>query len=515
MKAEEIIMKYGLTKQDLEKLEQVGINLAKVEEQANRIKKETAYIDLVRSCKIGDGIIKVKDSEKNELINRFDKAIEQKNIIKFVPASGAASRMFKKLESFMNSGTNSSLEELKSDKHYGFIYSFFANLSKFAFYNELKKVIKKDGKVLSELLNQNKLKEILEYLLTEKGLNYSNQPKALIQFHKYESEIRTSFEEQILESLHYLKDKTGKVNLHFTISPDFESNFKKEEEKLTKKYGGKVELNISYSYQKKSTDTLALDKDNKLFRDDDELLFRPGGHGALIENLNEIDSDIIFIKNIDNVQREENLALTVEYKKILGGLLVKYQSQIHNYLNKLENTSSKELINNTKSYIENELGYELANTANLKETLMDFLNRPIRICGVVVNEGHPGGGPFWVKSKEGRISKQIIEGTQVNQNNDKQKEIFRSSTHFNPVDLVCAVKDYRGEKFDLTKYVDNNAVQVANKSHNGRELRALELPGLWNGAMADWITVFVEVPKETFTPVKEVNDLLQDYHQLL
>lgn len=513
MKAEEIIMKYELAKNDLEKLGRVGINLAKVEEQVNRLKKGTAYIDLDRSCKIGDGIISVKESDKNELLNRFDKAIEQKNIIKFVPASGAASRMFKKLESFMNSGSNSSLEELKSDRYNEFIYTFFSNLSKFAFYNELKDTIKKDGKVLSELLNRNKLKEILEYLLTDKGLGYSKQPKALIKFHQYDDESRTSFEEQILESLHYIKDRKGKVNLHFTISPDFESNFKKEEEKLKKKYAGTVKLNISYSYQKKSTDTLALDSDNKLFRDNDELLFRPGGHGALIENLNEIDCDIILIKNIDNVQREENIELTIQNKKILGGLLVKYQSQIHNYLNELENSSSNELLNKTKRFIENELGYELTNAVTSRETLIYFLNRPIRICGVVVNEGHPGGGPFWVKSNDGRITKQIIESAQVNQKNDKQKEIFNSSTHFNPVDLVCAVKNYKGEKFDLTKYVDNDAVLVAEKSHKGRELKALELPGLWNGAMADWITIFVEVPKETFTPVKEVNDLLKDYHQ--
>lgn len=513
MKPEEIISKYELTNNDLEKLEQAGINLAKVEEQVNRIKKGTAFVDLIRSCKIGDGILRVNESEKNELINRFNKAVEQKIIIKFVPASGAASRMFRKLESFMNSGINRSLEELKSDKNNEYIYRFFANLSKFAFYNDLKTTIEKDGKALDELLKLNKLKDILEYLLTEKGLGYSKQPKALIQFHKYDAENRTSFEEQILESLHYIKDKTGKVNLHFTISPELENDFEKEKNKVSKKYSGLVELDITYSYQKKSTDTLALDKNNKLFRDGGELLLRPGGHGALIENLNEIESDMIFIKNIDNVQREENLELTVEYKKILGGLLVKYQSKIHNYLNKLENSFSDELLSEVKNYIKIELGYEFTGEENLKEDLIKFLNRPIRICGVVVNEGHPGGGPFWVKSKNGRITKQIIEGAQVNKNNDKQKEIFNSSTHFNPVDLVCGVKDFRGEKFDLTKYVDNNAVQVADKSHDGRELKALELPGLWNGAMADWITIFVEVPKETFTPVKEVNDLLQDYHQ--
>jgi len=515
MNTENIITKYNLSENDTEQLNSSGITLFKLKMQVGQIKKGTQFVKLIRSCKIDDGIFRIDDEERKELIDLFEKECKGKEIIKFVPASGAASRMFKRLESFMNSDVDLALDELKTNENYKYISQFFSNLSEFAFYDDLIGIIKENKSDIDSLLTQNKLKETLGYILTDKGLGYSFKPKALIKFHSYGNDNRTAFEEQIKESIEYIKDKTGNVNLHFTISPELRDDFENEKKQLIKKYGHSVELNITFSYQKKSTDTIALDKNDELFRDDSKILLRPGGHGALIENLNEINSDIIFIKNIDNVQREENLDLTVNNKKLLGGLLIEYQSRIHSYLNSLEETPSEEMISEIVAFIKHELGYDLSISGSKSsvELLKNFLNRPIRICGAVENVGHPGGGPFWVESKSGKVSKQIIEGDQVDKSDEGQKEIFQSSTHFNPVDLACGVRDYRGDKFDLTEYVDHSAVFVSTKSYKGRELKALELPGLWNGAMANWITVFVEVPKETFTPVKEVNELLREDHQ--
>lgn len=510
---------YALTDKDIERLKNHGIEPDKLVEQINQIRQGTKYITLARPCIVSDGIIRIEEGEKAELRSLYEKVSEKKRVVKFVPASGAASRMFKKLEGFMNSPQNPTLDEIASDKHYEYINRFFSNLKNFAFYDDLQAVIDTHGKNLNKLLSQNKLKEILEFLLTDIGLNYSKLPKALIKFHSYNSEKCTSLEEQVRESIQFIRDKSGKVNLHFAVPPEFKDDFVNESKKLITKYCKTADLNITFSYQKKSTDTIALDPKGEVYRDDGSLLFRPGGHGALIENLNELNYDLIFVKNIDNVQMEENLDLTIGHKKLLGGILVKYQDQIHSYLAALDNSVGDKLLKEILQFISGALGYDIFSTFFTKkpevpvDKIKEFLNRPIRVCGVVINEGHPGGGPFWIKEKNGSTSKQIVESEQIDKSDGEQNRIFQSSTHFNPVDIVCAVKDYKGNKFDLTKYVDHSEVLVATKSHNGEELKALELPGLWNGAMADWITIFVEVPKETFTPVKEVNDLLQNYHQ--
>lgn len=513
MNKDDVIKKYNLSKYDLERLSEHEVNLLELDKQVEQIKNGTKYIKLVSSCKIDDGILKVDESQKDAIIKLYDISGVEKETLKFVPASGAASRMFKRIESFMNSDADVSVEELRSNSSYKYIYCFFNNLEKFAFYDDLKNAIHENGEKLSDLLVQKKLKLVLEYLLTDKGLGYSFKPKALIKFHKYIEENRTPFEEQVIEAIDYIKNDSGSIKLHFTISPELKAEFEREKDAIIKKLTDDINPNITYSFQKKSTDTIALDRELNLFRDESEILLRPGGHGALIQNLNEIDADIIFIKNIDNVQRQENVNTTVEYKKLLGGLLLKFQKEIHSYLSRLETNSSAELSKEVIKFIEQKLGYHQIDKKVDIEELKTFLNRPIRVCGVVVNEGHPGGGPFWVEDDNGNISKQIIEGDQVNKSDSEQYKIFQSSTHFNPVDIVCSVKDYEGQKFDLRKYVDDSAILVATKSYKGKELKALELPGLWNGAMADWITVFVEVPKETFTPVKEANDLLKEYHQ--
>lgn len=512
MEEQKIIEQYNLTQNDLDEIKERGISPEEIKTQVNLLKKGTQYVELVKACTIDDGITKVNKESESELIRLQNEFARKGQFIKFVPASGAASRMFKKLEEFMNSDTD-------YDDSNEFVKTFFQKLDHFAFYDDLKKTIEKNGESIKELLKSKEHKKLLKYLLTEEGMNYSSLPKALIKFHSYQSTNKNSFEEQIAEAVHYIKDKDNVVRLHFTIPEELESEFNKEKMEMVKDYfQNGAELQISFSFQKKSTDTVALDANDGLFRIDDKILFRPGGHGALIENLNDLDAEYVYMKNIDNVQREEQIDPTIRHKKIIGGILLKLQKQIFDYLSKLDAGSDDKTLDEIEKFVKNELEMkvdlnERLTTEERKNYLVNLLKRPIRVCGVVINEGHPGGGPFWVKSKDGKLIRQIIEGDQVDKNDPEQKEIFESSTHFNPVDLVCGLKNYNGEKFDLTKYVDDSAVFISNKSKNGKELKALELPGLWNGAMSKWITIFVEVPKETFTPVKEVNDLLLDYHQ--
>lgn len=503
-----IIEELNLSEKDISKINERGISIKELEMQVEQLREGTNFVELESPCTVGDGIIKIDENKRSDLIRLQNKTSREGRFLKFVPASGAASRMFKKLEEFMNSDTDFK----ESDD---FVKSFFNKLDQFAFYDDLKSIVESKDTSIRELISENKYKILLKYLLTDEGLNYSNLPKALIKFHSYNGENRTALEEQVFEAISYLKDKENVVRLHFTIPPELTDEFNKEKEKLVRDYFSKgIELIISYSYQKESTDTVALNKDEKLFRLNGDILFRPGGHGALIQNLNEIDSDYVYIKNIDNVQKEGQLDKTIAYKKIIGGLLVDLQNKVYEYLEELEQNFDSDLINEIEDFITDRLSIRInLEQENKIEQLKKILNKPIRVCGVVVNEGHPGGGPFWVKDKDGNVFKQIIEDAQVDKTEPEQKKIFESSTHFNPVDLVCGIKNYKGEKFDLTNYVDDSSVFVANKSKNGEELKALELPGLWNGAMSDWITIFVEVPKETFTPVKEVNDLLLNYHQ--
>ena len=349
-------------------------------------------------------------------------------------------------------------------------------------------------------------------------MDYGQKPKGVLTFHKYEKEFRTAFEEHLYEGAFHSKTIENKVNIHFTISPEhsdlFNAIMESKVQQLENKF--KVKFDISFSYQKPSTDMVAVDLNNDLFREPDgSLVFRPGGHGALIENLNDLDADIIFIKNIDNVVPDRLKDVTIEYKKALAGVLLSFQQMIFDYIEVLTKEGNKdEILFEIEHFIREELCYQIeGDNKKDKDTMLEILNRPLRVCGMVKNEGEPGGGPFWVKHQEDTTDLQIVESSQIDTNNHEQISILKSSTHFNPVDLVCATKDYKGNKFNLLNYRDSNTGFISKKSKDGRDLKAQELPGLWNGAMANWNTIFVEVPIITFNPVKTVNDLLREEHQ--
>jgi hypothetical protein len=512
-----------LSKSNIEQLKSQGKDVKKVEAQIENFVKGFPFMQVDRPAKIGDGIIQLTDKDLKRAVDFYDDTLGEYKIVKFVPASGAASRMFKDLFSFMNEykGSAEDSKKLNEDGSWNSLRYFFNNIEKFAFYDDLKSCIKEGGLGITQLIESNKHHIVLQYLLTEKGLNYGNSPKGLLKFHKYEEGSRTPVEEHLVEGALYARSSLKETILHFTVSPEHEIKFKEHLDKVIGAYSDthNTNYNIDFSTQKPSTDTIAVDLDNKPFLlDDGEILFRPGGHGALIENLNDLEGDIIFIKNIDNVVPDHLKDATVLYKKALAGILMEYQERIFYYLNILneESTLSPSFMEEIAVFIEKELCEELVpghEIIDASEYFKRKLNRPIRICGMVKNEGEPGGGPFWARNPDNTISLQVVESAQVDQDDPAQVEIANSATHFNPVDLICGIKNHKGEKFDLTNFVDPQTGFISQKSQGGRDLKALELPGLWNGSMSDWITIFVEVPIETFNPVKVVNDLLRPQHQ--
>jgi hypothetical protein len=390
---------------------------------------------------------------------------------------------------------------------------YIEKIHDFAFFNDLKKTIEKNGFVFDEILKTPASKIPFQYLLEEKGLNYGNLPKGLLKFHKYGDENRTAMEEHLVESAKYAQSGDSVCRLHFTVSPSHLEKFNELVAEVKEKYENRfgVVYHITYSVQEPSTDTLAAELDNTPFRDkENNLLFRPGGHGALIENLNHIRADLVFVKNIDNVVPENKLEPTIMYKKALAGYLLhlqeksfQYQTKIIN--NQLNNNDLKEII----EFAKKELMVQFESNNPSQDEVFEKLHRPMRICGVVKNEGEPGGGPFWVTNRKGETSLQIVESSQIDMNNPQQKGFMASASHFNPVDMFCCYKDANGKFFDLNKYVDPYTGFISEKSYEGRTLKAMELPGLWNGAMANWVTIFVEVPLCTFNPVKTVFDLLK------
>jgi hypothetical protein len=519
--------KITLSAKDEKQLAAKGISEDQLLSQLEKFKKGSAAANLVKAATIGDGIVRLSGTEKKDLIELFENKPKTHRLLKFVPASGAASRMFKKLLAFYNNPAETGKREViekaeKGDPDYIFLRDFIEGIKnrKFAFYNELKKSVERDGLNLEGLLEGGNYKLLLEYVLTPKGLNYNDLPKGMIKFHRCDDYVRNPFEEHMVEGMAYSRNN-NEVNIHFTIPPQSEKMIMDYIDSVRQRYEKDgIRFNITFSEQKPSTDTLAVDEKNNLSRDSKgELIFRPAGHGALIENLNELSEDIIFIKNIDNVVHERLIEQTIEYKKILAGYLLKTQNFVFNYLERLSKEEVKEdEIDKIAEYCGNNLkisipgGFSDWVLQKKKEWLFKKLNRPIRVCGMVINKGEPGGGPFWVE-KDNDISLQIIEGVQINKKSETQKEILNTSTHFNPVDLVCGVKDYRGNKFNLIDFIAHDTYFISNKSMEGRPLKALELPGLWNGAMYDWITLFLEVPLITFNPVKTVNDLLRKEHQ--
>ena len=499
---------------DLRQIVSKGISEQAIEEQIEVFKRGIPFLKVDRTASIGDGILSLSSEDKAKFTEAWEAYLSKSGykIVKFVPASGAASRMFKDLFEFMDNETR-----LRS------VGEFFHQIEAFAFYEKLDETCQKlYNKSVEAMMLDGDFAKVLEFLLKEEGLNYVNLPKGLLLFHRYYSECRTPFLEHLVEGVEYAKNSEGEVNLHFTVSPAhkelFTKHLQENIERYSQRYG--VKFYVDFSEQKSSTDTIAVDSQNEPFREaDGSLVLRPGGHGALIENLNDLKADVVFVKNIDNVATDSYKAETVEYKKLLAGILVSLQEQVFSFLRELENEDISEAkLQVIVKFLQSRLSFCMPDIAmfdrkELRKYLICKLNRPIRVCGMVRNEGEPGGGPFWVMNDDGSLSLQILESSQIDVSDATQRDLMNTATHFNPVDLVCGIKDYRGEKFDLQKFVDKNTYFISSKSKNGKELKALELPGLWNGAMSDWLTVFVEVPLETFTPVKTVNDLLRPQHQ--
>lgn len=504
-----------ITSQDRELLDQKGISEEQIAEQLDYFRKGFPYLKLADAASVEKGIFAPDTDEQKNYLNAWEAYTKtDKTIVKFVPASGAASRMFKNLFEFIDADYNTPQTDFEK--------KFFTKIREFAFFKDLDcACVEEYGKPVSSLLDTDDYKSVVASLLRVSGLNYGSLPKGLIKFHSYEAGNRTPLEEHLVEGALYASNKNGKVNVHFTVSPEHRLLFEKlVEEKaglFARKYG--VDYNVSFSEQKSSTDTIAVDMDNQPFRDNDKLLFRPGGHGALIENLNDLDADVIFIKNIDNVVPDRLKGDTVLYKKLIAGVLVSLQQQAFSYLELLDSGKyTHDQVIEMLQFLQKKLLCKNLETKDLEDSelviyLKNKLNRPMRVCGMVKNIGEPGGGPFLAYNSDGTISLQILESSQIDMNNPQMRAMFEKGTHFNPVDLVCAVRDYKGHKFDLTKYVDKATGFISYKSKSGKELKALELPGLWNGAMSDWNTIFVEVPLSTFNPVKTINDLLREEHQ--
>ena len=505
------------TQQDLDVLAKKGITVEKAEAQLAAFASGFPYLNLKSAASLEFGIMAIDDDTASYDQDLWTKYLAtNKQILKFVPASGAASRMFKNLFEFIGADYDAPTTDFEK--------KFFDGIAKFAFHDALDAACRKnEGKGIAELTAEGKHKAVVENLLLPKGLNYGALPKGLLLFHHAgDKSVRAAMEEHLVEGALYAANGEGQVNLHFTVSPEHVELFQQlTAEKVPayeKKYG--VKYHISFSVQKASTDTIAAAMDNTPFRDEKgQLLFRPGGHGALIENLNEQEADVIFIKNIDNVVPDKLKPVTVKYKQIIGGVLVSLQQKIFSYLQKIESGhyTHEQLIEmlyflQEKLYIKNP-DTKLLEDSELALYIKQKLNRPLRVCGMVKNVGEPGGGPFIAQSPDGTYQAQILESVQINMDDPESKAIFQGATHFNPVDLVCGVRDKNGKPFDLLRHVDPQTGFISLKSKNGRELKALELPGLWNGAMSDWNTIFVEVPIETFNPVKTVNDLLRPQHQ--
>jgi hypothetical protein len=504
-----------LTQQDLKQLAQKGISEQQIETQLGQFKTGFPFLKLEAAAAIGHGIVAPDNKEGKQYVEAWQQyKAAGKRVVKFVPASGAASRMFKDMFAFVDADYDKPTTDFEK--------KYFDNIEKFAFYGELDAVCQKNnGKGIKALMAEGNYKAVAANMLKAEGLNYGQLPKGLLLFHNYPEGPRTPMEEHLVEGALYAASN-GEAHVHFTVSHEHMELFKQKvaqkADYYAQKYG--IHYDITFSEQKPSTDTVAANPDGTPFRNSDgSLLFRPGGHGALIENLNEIEADVIFVKNIDNVVPDRLKGDTVLWKQIIAGVLVTLQKKAFDYLNLLDSGKySHEQIEEMIRFVQQDLCCRKADIKELEDAelviyLRNKLNRPMRVCGVVKNVGEPGGGPFLTYNQDGTVSLQILESSQIDKSNTAYMEMFTKGTHFNPVDIVCAVKDYKGNAFDLPKYVDPSTGFISQKSKNGKELQALELPGLWNGAMSNWNTVFVEVPLSTFNPVKTVNDLLREQHQ--
>lgn len=504
------------TAEDKAYLNENGISLEEVTKQYKTLDIGIPFTRIVTPATDTNGIEKYTEAEQKELVALYEEVRKQKDIVKFVPTSGAATRMFKHITRFLEEfdpeeePINTYLNKRGNELAKG----FFENYKFFAFTNLIRKKIRAQYPAYKKMTKGPRFIVIASVLLKENGLNYRELPKGLIPFHKYTKYATTAFEEQLYETAYYAASNEG-VKVHFTFAEEHVDKFKDTYAKVKKRVEKKTKTNydITYSFQKKETNTIALHKDGSLVRTTSgDLLLRPSGHGALLNNLNDINADIIFIKNIDNVVCEKYVPEMAYQKRVLAGKLIKVQKQIFKYLRQLDAEIDLDKLSEMKSFVWNTL-YCKSKPETIQE-VRTILNRPLRVCGVVKNTGAPGGGPFWVHKNE-EDTLQIVEAAQIDIKNVMQKRLLDEATHFNPVDLVCAVKDYQGKKFNLLDFDEKESGFITQKTYAGKSIQALERPGLWNGAMANWNTIFVEVPLSTFNPVKTVNDLLKRRHRPL
>jgi hypothetical protein len=504
------------SKADIQQITNRGQTPENVLAQIEIFERGIPYTTLHRPCTVNDGILVLQPGDMEALGVCYARAVSAGRVTKFVPASGAATRMFQALLSYCEP------QEAVDSTTEKDVLHFINNLRHFAFYDDLQTVVQRHASQVETYLAAGRYADLLSYLLTPQGLNYANLPKILLKFHRYGNCCRTPLEEHLVEAAVYAQDSHQVARLHVTVTPAHAEAVQAHIEASRKRYEhAGLRYEIALSVQRSTTDTIAVDLDNQPFRDEQgHLLFRPGGHGALLANLQALAGDIVFIKNIDNIVPDHLREATYRYKRALGGYLVTVQQQIFAYLEQLVTRRVAEgLLEEIIDFARHQLaivlppGLQHAPRHAQIDFLHDRLNRPLRICGMVRNEGEPGGGPFWVEHSDGSLSRQIVETSQVDTTAPEQRALLAASTHFNPVDLVCGVRDYRGQPFDLQQFADPDTGFISQKTHAGRPLKALELPGLWNGAMAFWNTVFIEVPLSTFSPVKTVLDLLRPEHQ--
>lgn len=511
----------GFSSLDFVQICEHRISLENIQNQLKIFEKGIPKTVLTEPATVLNGIIKLTEDDFKLKAAFFDANKSNLKIEKFVPASGAASRMFKFLNAFLNEFDfgNESINAYINRKKASELSIFLVGMNKFPFFKEVHKKLKEEFAHFDDLERDYKNYYFIKLLLSTDYFDFANKPKGILPFHEYKTHIATAIEEHLYECAYY-SSSNGSSNLHLTVSEMHRNQFQAIINAVKCKVENETDtsINISYSYQNNATDTIAVDFDNKPIREKNgKLVFRPAGHGALIENLNNLDSDIIFIKNIDNVI-QNNIESIALYKMALAGILIEMQQQIFRYLNEIENFKEDDLVE-IITFIKNKLNikvvdeYSKYNLENKINYIKKLLDKPIRVCGMVKNEGEPGGGPFWVREANGNLSLQIVETSQVNLDNENQSKILSNATHFNPVDLVCGIKNHRNKKFNLTHFIDKNSGFIVEKNKDGTKLKGYELPGLWNGAMANWLTLFVEVPLITFNPVKTVNDLLKPAHQ--
>lgn len=498
----------SLSENNRSQLQNRGMSTEQFQEQVSILSRRTSFSKLVRPATLGDGIVSFDEKRVQELSEKYETALRYLKTVKFVPASGAATRMFQPLQT--DPLDPKTIDALRS------------GLSRFAFFDELGGKMTEAGLSIEDCIENNKWREIINFMLYQKGLNYSETPKGLIKFHSYGDHARTPFEEHLEEAMHYVLDSEGNAEIYFTVSEEHKKKISEHLNERIEDFEQKgIKIHVSLLTQKRHTDTIAVDLENCPVKNEEgDLLFRPGGHGALLENLGELDCDIVFIKNIDNVVPDRLKETTYTYKKAIGGLLVELQDLIFEGLNTLSAPSLTDVgIKEVSKFCNERLSLEIPkefHALSLEEKggfLKNLLNRPLRVCGVVRNDGEPGGGPFWVMGRDGKTSLQIVESAEVNLDDEEQNRAWNAATHFNPVDLVCGLKNFVGNKFDLAEFRDNTRWFITKKSHQGRNIKALEHPGLWNGSMAFWNTVFVEVPQITFNPAKTLFDLARPEHQ--